>query len=82
MVQKVIRAGVLVEKKVSMAATNSKAGFNLYTADIKERIADELTTNLKKGKQLQPRVLTSELGRRWKNLPESTRNIWNTKASD
>jgi hypothetical protein len=81
MALKVVSAGVLVEKKVSRAATNSKAGFNLYTAEIKDRIADELITNLKKGTQLKPRVLTSELGKRWKNLPESTRNIWNAKAS-
>lgn len=68
-------------KTAPVKTPRGKCGFHLYMADVKERIASELRSNLKKGEKLTGGAVMSEAGRRWRNLPESTRTIWNEKAS-
>lgn len=57
-----------------------KSGFHLYMADIKDRVTSELRSNLKKGEKLTGGAVISEASKRWRNLPECTRSIWNNKA--
>ena len=57
-----------------------KSGFHLYMADIKDRVTSELRSNLKKGEKLTGGAVISEASKRWRNLPECSRSIWNNKA--
>jgi hypothetical protein len=68
-----------VEKKPG--APRGKTGYNLYMADAKVQVNSDLRSGLENGGKLAPGAVASEIGRRWKNLPEGSRAIWNGKAS-
>ena len=57
-----------------------KSGYHLYMASVKERVANELKSNLKGGEKITGRQVISEVGKRWKLLPEGTRDMWNSKS--
>ena len=57
-----------------------KSGYHLYMASVKERVANELKSNLKGGEKITERQVISEVSKRWRNLPEGTRNMWNSKS--
>lgn len=57
-----------------------KTGYNLYCADCKSRVESSL--KFEKGvSKLGRGELVSEMSRRWKLLPDSTREMWNQRAT-
>ena len=58
-----------------------KKGYNLYMEQQLSRVRDELKSRLEKGEKLKPNAAQVEISKRWKNLPECSRNIWNNKAA-
>ena len=68
-----------VEKKPG--APRGKTGYNLFMADAKGQVNSDLRNGLEKGGKLAQGAVVSEIGRRWKNLPDGTRSIWNDKAA-
>ena len=68
-------------KKTTSTTQNKRgrSGFNLYCADSKTRI--EASLKAQKGvSKLARGELVSEMSKRWKQLPESTREMWNISA--
>ena len=61
-------------------APRGKSGFNLYMAEARYRVKSDLDAQLKKGGKLERGAVMSEVGKRWRCLPESSREIWNNKA--
>ena len=59
----------------------SKKGFNLYMEEQVSHVREELKSRLEKGEKLKPRAAQIEISKRWKNLPECSRDIWNNKAT-
>tara|TARA_A100001011_G_C13541224_1_gene528541 strand:- start:59 stop:289 length:231 start_codon:yes stop_codon:yes gene_type:complete len=55
------------------------SGYKLYCADAKSRIEYTLKTE-NGGKKISRAVLQCEMSKRWEQLPESTRNMWNQQA--
>lgn len=58
--------------------STGRAGFAAFKSDIKDRIEQELPTNI--NQRAKNAMLGAEITKRWNNLPESTRGIWNTNA--
>lgn len=58
-----------------------KSGYNLYYDDAKVRVESNLKS-LNGGTKLARGELVSEISKRWKQLPESTREMWNLRAAD
>jgi len=57
-----------------------RTGYNMYCADAKARI--ETSLKFQKGvAKLARGELVSEMSKRWKQLPESTREMWNQRAT-
>lgn len=57
-----------------------RSGYNLYCADAKPRVEIGLKT-LKGVDKLARGELQSEMSKRWNQLPESTREMWNRRAA-
>lgn len=57
-----------------------KTGYNLYCADCKPRVESALKSE-KGVSKLARGELVSEMSRRWKQLPDSTREMWNQRAA-
>lgn len=57
-----------------------RSGYNHWCQDVKCRVADELKQS-KGCSKLARGELVSELSKRWKLLPEGTREMWNARAS-
>ena len=57
-----------------------KTGYNLYCADCKPRVETSLKSE-KGVSKLGRGELVSEMSRRWKLLPDSTREMWNNRAA-
>ena len=56
-------------------------GYNLYMSEVRPRVVSDIQRNLKQGEKSAPGAVMSEIGKRWKSLPESSRDIWNKKAA-
>ena len=71
---------ITTSSKTTTAKTKrSPNGYNLFCSDCKLQIEVYLKTTL--GVSKLPRgALMSELSKRWKLLPQSTRDQWNSKA--
>ena len=76
------KSTVSVQKKCdAQPKKRGRSGYNLYCADAKARIETELKS--KKGvTKLARGELVSEMSKRWKQLPESTREMWNQRATN
>ena len=68
-----------VEKPVRSAS--KKNGFQLYVTEAKERVREDIVRGLKKGDKIGRGAVLAELGRRWKSLPQSARDLWNERAN-
>ena len=68
------------KKSDTMPKKRGRSGYNLYCADAKQRIESSLKTQQGVTK-LARGELVSEMSKRWKQLPESTRDMWNQRAS-
>jgi len=67
--------GYLVMPKIT-----GRGGFNLFMNDVKDRINNDLKNNLEKGEKLRVSALKTEISKRWNNLPDCSKTIWNDKA--
>ena len=63
------------------AAKRGPTGYNLYMTEARPRIVAELQARLKSGEKMPQGAVMSEVGKRWKNLPEASRALWNAKAA-
>ena len=61
-----------------MARTAANTGIMLYTSSIWDRIQTDLSTDSKK--KVTRKMIISEGQRRWSCLPDSTREIWDSRA--
>jgi hypothetical protein len=61
-------------------APGRKTGYHLYMSKESVQVKADLEKRLKSGEKLGRNDVRSEIGRRWKNLPVSSRDIWNEKA--
>ena len=76
-----IKTVVSVQKKCDAPPKKrGKCGYNLYCADAKARIETDLKSQ-KGVTKLARGELVSEMSKRWKQLPESTREMWNQRAT-
>jgi hypothetical protein len=69
------------EKVAKPKAVRGKTGYNLYMTEARPRVAAYLEAALKKGATMPRGAVVSEIAKRWRSLPESSRVIWNTKAA-
>lgn len=71
------------EIEVSKKPTTKRGptGYQLYMAEVRPRVVADLQNNLKLGEKNSPGAVMSEIGKRWKNLPDSSRDLWNKKAA-
>lgn len=67
-------------KSESAPTKRGRTGYRHWCDDTKSRISDELKQS-KGCSKLARGELVSELSKRWKLLPEGTRDMWNAKAS-
>jgi len=67
-------------KNESAPKKRGRTGYNHWCENAKCRVADELKQS-KGCSKLARGELVSELSKRWKLLPEGTREMWNAKAS-
>jgi len=72
---------VVKEPKVP-GAKRGKTGYNLYMSDVKARVIADLRSHLSAGQKTAPGAVMSEIGKRWKSLPDSSRRLWNDMASE
>ena len=63
-----------------MTKNTAKGGFNLFMNDVKDRVNNDLKNNLEKGEKLRVSALKTEVSKRWNNLPDCSKTIWNDKA--
>lgn len=63
-----------------MTKTTDNGGFNLFMNDVKYRVNNDLKNNLEKGGKVRVSALKAEVSKRWNNLPECSKTIWNDKA--
>ena len=71
-------------KAASKAALKTKrgpTGYNLYMAEARPRIVAELQERLKSGEKMPQGAVMSEIGKRWKSLPDASRALWNARAA-
>ena len=74
------KSGGRPNKSDTAPKKRGKSGYNLYCADAKARIESSLKTQ-KGVTKLARGELQSEMSLRWKQLPESTREMWNQRAT-
>lgn len=67
-------------KNESAQKKRGRTGYNHWCEDAKGRVSDELKQS-KGCSKLGRGELVSELSKRWKLLPQGTRDMWNTRAS-
>ena len=67
------------KKNDAMRKRGGNPGYKLYCADAKSRIEYTLKSE-NGGKKISRAVLQCEMSKRWEQLPESTRNMWNQQA--
>ena len=72
--------GGVQNKSTPAPKRGGRSGYNLYCADSKSRVEIGLKT-LKGVDKLVRGELQSEMSKRWGQLPESTREMWNLRAS-
>ena len=70
-----------IPKKETSKPKRGPTGYNLYMTEVRPRVVADLQRNLKAGEKNAPGAVMSEIGKRWKNLPDSSRDIWNRKAA-
>ena len=63
------------------AAKRGPTGYNLYMAEARPRIVAELQARLKSGEKMPQGAVMSEVGKRWKSLPDASRALWNARAA-
>ena len=56
-------------------------GYSLYAAQAKDRVETNLKEDLRKGDKVRAADLSSAVERRWNNLPQASRNIWDGRAA-
>ena len=61
-----------------MARTASVTGIKLYTSSVWDRILGDLSQKSKK--KVTRKMILSEAQTRWFCLPDSTREIWDSRA--
>ena len=59
----------------------SDKGYNLYMGQQLSQVRNELKCRLRKGEKLKSNAAQVEISKRWKNLPECSRNMWNNKGA-
>ena len=59
-----------------------QSGHSLYIAGERDRVVTEMKCGLKKGYKVRSDVVTSEVDRRWNNLPKASQDIWRSKAGN
>ena len=57
----------------------SKSGYNLYLASVKDRVTADLRADLNSGEKLAGGAVNAEVGKRWHNLSQGTKDLWNKK---
>jgi len=62
----------------SMVRAAATTGINLYTSSVWDRILTDLSEHSKK--KITRKMIISEGQRRWCCLPDSTREIWESRA--
>tara|TARA_A100001011_G_scaffold228757_1_gene236892 strand:+ start:5205 stop:5558 length:354 start_codon:yes stop_codon:yes gene_type:complete len=72
--------GCSQNKPCAAPKKRGRTGYNLYCADAKARIETSLKSQ-KGVTKLARGELVSEMSKRWKQLPESTREMWNQRAT-
>ena len=72
--------GGVQNKSTPAPKRGGRSGYNLYCADSKSRVEIGLKT-LKGVDKLVRGELQSEMSKRWGQLPESTREMWNLRAA-
>ena len=77
---KSVKVDVPKAKSESAPKMRGRTGYNHWCEDVKCRVADELKQS-KGCSKLGRGELVSELSKRWKLLPEGTRDMWNARAS-
>lgn len=76
----VSKIGSTQKKCDTQPKRRAKSGYNLYYDDAKCRVESNLKS-LNGGAKLARGQLVSEMSKRWKQLPESTREMWNQRAA-
>jgi hypothetical protein len=74
----------VVPSKARQTATRvAKSGYNLYVTEAKDRVRADLVSglNVGKGEKLGRGAVMAECGKRWRNLPECSRDLWNKHAA-
>ena len=67
--------------KTTTSKKRGPSGYNLYMSDVRERVVRDLEGKLKSGEKMPKGAVMSEIGKRWRNLPDSSREHWNAKAA-
>ena len=55
-------------------------GYLVFSKEMREEVKAEMEAELGDGEKLQPKLVVSELAKRWKDLGESEKTTWNDKA--
>jgi len=80
----VVGGNPVAPSKARQTATRvGKYGYNLYVNESKDRVRADLLSglNVGKGEKLGRGAVMAECGRRWRNLPECSRDLWNKQAA-
>lgn len=65
---------------VQVKAKRNPSGYMLYSEHIRPDVVKDLTEKLEDGMKLRGPDMMKALGARWKELSDTERNAWNTKA--
>ncbi len=57
-----------------------QTGHTLYLAEQRGHVMAEIKGGLKKGERVRDTAVTSEVKKRWNNLPNASRDIWESRA--
>jgi hypothetical protein len=78
-----MRGPVPKARKVAKAekTKRGKTGYLMFSSDEREAAQLDLGQELEEGQKLAPQLVVKELAKRWKELDEADREMWNQLAA-
>jgi hypothetical protein len=59
--------------------SGSNSGYVLYMSSVKDRVIADLRSGRNSGEKLTSGEVSAEISKRWYNLSQGTKDIWNNK---